>query len=104
MRAYCLCSEGGKPGSSSTCNECQGRGVRVQMRMIGPGMVQQSHQTCPLCQGQGFTIPEKLRCKACAGKRTTKQEKLLEVPVPRGAPDNHRITFYGEGDQGVRHE
>jgi len=33
--------EGGKKGAEKACGDCNGRGVRVQLRQIGPGMVQQ---------------------------------------------------------------
>ncbi len=33
---------GGKAGAVETCSSCNGRGMRTQMRMVGPGMYTQS--------------------------------------------------------------
>lgn len=32
---------------------CNGRGVKVTMRQLGPGMVQQMQSVCPECHGEG---------------------------------------------------
>ena len=35
------------------CRVCNGRGVKVTMRQLGPGMVQQMQSVCPDCHGEG---------------------------------------------------
>ena len=51
----CCCSSiGGKPGSRMRCHVCNGRGVKVTMRQIAPGMVQQMQSVCPECRGEGM--------------------------------------------------
>jgi len=35
------------------CKTCNGRGVKVMLRQLGPGMVQQMQSICPDCHGQG---------------------------------------------------
>jgi DnaJ family protein A protein 2 len=62
-------------------------------------MVSQSQSVCPDCRGEGTTIREKDRCKNCHGKKTVKQNKILEVKVKRGMREGQKITFHGEGDQ-----
>ena len=46
-------SQGGKPGSTVRCNVCNGRGIKVTLRQLGPGMVQQMQSVCPECRGEG---------------------------------------------------
>ena len=41
-------------GQPVTCSECDGRGMRVQIRQLGPGMIQQMQSTCQRCSGQGI--------------------------------------------------
>jgi DnaJ family protein A protein 2 len=41
-------------GQSVKCNDCDGRGMRVQIRQLGPGMIQQMQSTCQRCNGQGI--------------------------------------------------
>ena len=40
---------GGKAGAERTCDTCSGRGVQIQLRQIGPGMVQQIKSSCQVC-------------------------------------------------------
>merc|ERR1711871_947040 len=52
-----MCSDcngkGGKDGAEKVCSDCNGRGAKVQLRQIGPGMVQQIQSACPSCKGAG---------------------------------------------------
>lgn len=56
-------------GSVIRCETCKGRGVRIEITQIGPGMVQQMQSTCNVCRGEGEVIPSKDRCKKCDGKK-----------------------------------
>jgi len=98
-----LCSEcdgvGGKKGSAKTCEACNGNGIQLRLRQIGPGMVQQIQQVCSDCQGEGEVIKDKDRCKNCKGKKTESQRKVLEVHIDKGMKDGQKIVFNGEGDQ-----
>lgn len=98
-----ICSKckgaGGKPGAMQKCRTCNGRGLKITMRQLGPGMVQQMQSVCPDCHGEGEIINEKDRCKECKGKKVTNETKILEVHVDKGMKDGQRITFRGEGDQ-----
>lgn len=103
LSKHVICStcsgQGGKPGATVTCTTCQGRGVKVTLRPLGPGMMQQIQSVCPTCNGEGEMINEKDRCKACKGKKVTSETKILEVHVDKGMKDGQKIYFRGEGDQ-----
>ena len=73
--------------------------MRIVVRQIGPGMMQQMQQACPACKGQGQVVPESGRCKPCAGRKTVKDKKQLEVFIQRGSKNNSRVTFRGEADE-----
>ncbi|XP_060066217.1 dnaJ homolog subfamily A member 2-like [Ylistrum balloti] len=90
---------GGKEGAMHRCRTCNGRGVKVTLRQLGPGMVQQMQSVCPDCHGEGEVINEKDKCKDCKGKKVVNQTKILEVNVDKGMRDNQKITFRWEGDQ-----
>ena len=45
---------GGKSGAMMRCKTCSGRGVKVTLRQLGPGMVQQMQSVCPDCHGEGI--------------------------------------------------
>lgn len=81
------------------CNGCQGTGVKVSIRQIGPGMVQQMQSVCPDCRGQGVTVSDKDKCQECKGNKVTNQKKVLEVVVEKGMQHGQKITFPGEADE-----
>jgi len=43
--------QGGKPGAMQSCSSCRGTGVKITMRQLGPGMVQQMQSVCSDCSG-----------------------------------------------------
>ncbi|KAI1920205.1 Type I HSP40 co-chaperone [Ophidiomyces ophidiicola] len=89
---------GGKEGAVKQCAGCNGTGMKIMMRQMGP-MIQRFQSVCPDCSGEGEIIREKDRCKRCMGKKTTVERKVLHVHVDKGVKNGHRIDFRGEGDQ-----
>jgi len=96
-----LCSAcDGKGGSNvRSCTGCKGRGFKVHMQQMGPGMISQSQEVCGECEGKGEVIPPSSRCKTCKGKKTKKDKKVIEIEIDKGAASDSRKVFYGEGDQ-----
>lgn len=90
--------KGGKADSVKKCSACNGTGVRVTIRQLGP-MIQQMQSACNECGGEGEVIKEKDRCKTCHGKKVTTEKKVHEVVVEKGMSDGQRIKFTGEADQ-----
>jgi len=39
------------------------------------------------------------QCKNCKGKKIILEKKTIEVPIEQGAPNEHHVTFTGEGDE-----
>lgn len=81
---HSVTGRGGKKGAVEKCDKCRGTGVTVQMRPIGPGMVQQIKSACNTCNGQGEKINAKDRCKTCVGKKVIKERKILEIHIEKG--------------------
>ena len=46
-------SQGGKTGAVQKCVACRGRGMRIMIRQLAPGMVQQMQSVCTDCNGEG---------------------------------------------------
>ena len=90
---------GGKEGSVEKCKPCQGTGIVIKLRQIGPGMVQQIQQPCHECGQTGEKIKEKDKCKKCNGKKIVKEKNVLECHILQGMSDGQKITFSGEADQ-----
>lgn len=88
-----------KEGVSARCSDCAGRGIKMMMRQIGPGMIQQMQTHCPTCLGKGTTIKPEDRCTQCNGEQIIKEKKIFEVNVDKGMKRGDHVTFVGEGDQ-----
>lgn len=69
------------------------------MYQMGPGMYQQVQKNCDKCQGQGEIIGEGGKCKTCNGKKIVEKEKIIEVAVDKGTPNNYPIKIVGEGNE-----
>jgi DnaJ homolog subfamily A member 2 len=74
-------------GDSSECSRCDGHGVVMEMRQIGPGMITQMQRPCSECNGQGYKA------------QTKNERKVIEVHVEKGAHHNQKITFKGMADE-----
>jgi len=74
-------------GDSSECGSCRGQGVVMEMRQIGPGMIQQMQRACGDCGGKGYKA------------KTKNERKVIEVHVEKGAANNQKITFRGMADE-----
>lgn len=89
---------GGKEGAVKRCTGCDGQGVKMMMRQMGP-MIQRFQTMCPDCNGEGELIKDKDRCKQCHGKKTVVDRKVLHVHVDRGVRSGTKVEFRGDGDQ-----
>ncbi|XP_021278205.1 dnaJ protein homolog ANJ1 [Herrania umbratica] len=98
-----LCSKcngkGSKSGASMQCPGCQGSGMKVSIRHLGPSMIQQMQHPCNECKGTGETINDKDRCPQCNGEKVVQKKKVLEVIVEKGMQHGQKITFPGEADE-----
>ena len=97
----CKGSGSKKPGVEVTCKTCNGRGVRVILRQLGPGMMQRMEAACADCDGRGETISEKDKCGGCKGKKVCPDPLDLEVNIEKGMRSGQKITFHGKANQEV---
>lgn len=74
-------------GDVKTCDGCNGHGMKVEIRQLGPGMVTQVQRQCPDCGGQGNSA------------KTKSERKVLEVHIEKGMAHNSKISFRGMADE-----
>jgi DnaJ family protein A protein 2 len=74
-------------GDVSECTKCNGRGMILEVRQLGPGMIQQMQRSCSECNGQGTKAESK------------NERKIVEVLVEKGMINGQKITFRGLGDE-----
>lgn len=97
--AKCTGKGSKKDGATQRCGTCDGRGIRLIVKQLGPGMIQQMQTVCNDCQGKGEIIKDEDKCEVCKGKKVVKDKKILEVHIDRGMREGQKITFTGESDQ-----
>ena len=86
---------GESPGShSKSCTECKGSGT-VSFGQGGFAV----KRPCPACMGRG-TIPEN-PCGACDGTGTVRQNRKIQVTVPKGAENGAKVRLSGQGERGA---
>jgi len=95
------CTGNGTKSGASTgkCKTCDGRGIRLIIKQLGPGMIQQMQTVCPDCGGKGEQIKEEDKCGNCKGKKVIKDKKVLTVYVDKGMRHGQKIVFSGESDE-----
>ncbi|KAI1318306.1 hypothetical protein EDD11_006819 [Mortierella claussenii] len=95
-----LChGKGGKPSAIKKCTTCDGRGVKMVIRQVGPGMMQQMQVTCNGCDGEGQTMRDKDKCKKCKGAKVVNEKKVMEIFIEKGMRNGEKIPMKGEADQ-----
>ena len=79
----------GKGGSKvEKCTICNGRGMKVMTKQIGPGMIQQMQCPCDKCESKGEIVSDAHKCKVCKGKKTQRDKKIIEVSL--NGENNHQ--------------
>jgi len=81
------------------CSACDGNGVRMEVRQLGPGFITQTQTTCSVCKGEGSVVDKADQCPKCKGQRAIEEEKVLEVNIVKGMQNGERLVFHGESDQ-----
>lgn len=74
-------------GEAKYCDTCNGKGVVLEVRQIGPGMITQMQRACDECKGQGNVY------------KTKNERKVVEVHIEKGATHNQKVTFRGMADE-----
>jgi DnaJ-class molecular chaperone len=81
----------------TTCNVCNGSGVKQQMIQMGP-MTQILQSTCPKCNGAKIMNKHNKDCGECKGSGMFDVEHSAHLNMPKGFDSNHTI-FEGLGEQ-----
>ncbi|SOV19256.1 HSP40, subfamily A, putative [Plasmodium sp. gorilla clade G2] len=89
---------GGPKDAKVDCKQCNGRGTKTYMRYHS-SVLHQTEVTCNGCRGKGKIFNEKDKCTNCKGLCVLKTRKIIEVYIPKGAPNKHKIVFNGEADE-----
>ena len=81
------------------CNTCNGEGVILKIRQLGPGMITQTQQTCHVCKGVGKSIKNVNKCNNCRGDKIILETERVLLKLNRNMKHNEKIVFSGYSDQ-----
>jgi DnaJ family protein A protein 2 len=91
---------GGKGGKDAKkCGKCKGHGLIEKIVQLGPGFISSQRAPCPDCGGEGMAYDKANQCKSCKGQKIVEEERTIEVPVESGCPNDHHVSFTGEGNE-----
>ncbi len=97
MCPHCRGSGGDDPDDVTTCDRCNGQGMVIERRQIGPGFIQQFQTKCPKCGGAGKMV--KTTCHVCHGDKIVKGMEDMTVFVERGMTSGMEIKFDDFGEE-----
>ena len=89
---------GGKEKQSSFihCTMCDGSGVILKVRQLGPGMISQQQEMCSKCNGKGKELKPNHKCLKCNGLCYNNVVKELNIEIERGIKDKQKIIIKNE--------
>ncbi|CAH0482867.1 unnamed protein product [Peronospora belbahrii] len=79
------------------CSECDGHGVKMVTRRMGPGFIQQFQTTCEKCHGEGKIHTS--TCPVCSGRKVVMADLDFDVVLDKGTPDGFEIELENYADQ-----
>lgn len=91
---FCDQCKGDGATQTTTCTDCNGRGMVSRMGMIGPGMMVQMNGPCEACKGEGKKAVG--TCSKCNGKKFQSQEKILNLTIEPGMKPTDILFFPNE--------
>lgn len=91
--ATCDGNGAAKGSKVSLCGECKGGGT-VSFGQQGFAV----KRPCPACFGRGM-IPE-TPCPSCNGRGEVRQERKIQVTVPKGTDTGSKLRLSGQGERG----
>ena len=99
QKNYCKTCDGigTKNKKSSKCTSCNGQGKVMEMRQLGPGMIQQVVVECKDCRGTGQLLDKNNICLDCNGDKFHFKQKNISIPLKRELSDGNQIKLNNKG-------
>lgn len=79
------------------CGECNGSGMVQRTQRIAFGAFTTT-SNCPKCKGAGRVITNP--CKTCHSRGRVEKVRKIDVKIPAGVDNGHRLRVQGEGEAG----
>ena len=97
IRRSCVGCDGLGGINLKNCHDCNGAGVKIINRMIGPGMIQRMQTNCQTCNGNK-KIASNI-CNDCKGEKVKNEEKQFLLVIEPGSENEDKKIFENTGDK-----
>lgn len=97
IKSLCTTCDGLGGINPKTCNNCNGLGIKIINRMIGPGMIQRLQTNCDTCNGSKKICSTV--CSECNGNKIKINDKEFILVIEPGLENEDKIFFQNLGDQ-----
>jgi DnaJ family protein A protein 2 len=81
------------------CNKCNGSGVVVITKKLGPNMMQQMQMVCPNCHGEREIKDKSTICNNCNGECLINVNEEFKLNVNRGMKNKSAHIYECEGNE-----
>lgn len=88
----------------SKCSYCHGKGFQIQIRQLGPGMIQQMQSLCRNCHGKGHIVDPHDKCVICQGEKIIKKEITFNITVDPSIENGKQILYQDKGNEYPEHQ
>jgi DnaJ homolog subfamily A member 2 len=75
------------------CSKCGGKGMVMQVRQLGPGMIQQQSAVCPQCSGKCKNVTRGKECHHCRGDGIKREKKKANIHITKGTKRGDHIKL-----------
>ena len=80
------------------CTTCNGKGTRIEINQMGPGMIRQTRSLCNDCNGTGNDKNAPTKCKKCKGDCVIEEKFSVTFDIEPGLRRGDHIIIQGKGN------
>lgn len=102
LRQLCVGCQGMGGKNAVTCASCNGMGMVVISKMVGPNMIQQTQTICSACNGRKKRV--ETACTTCNTVGTVNNDVEFIVKIEPGMDNNDKMLFQNQGNENYEEE
>jgi DnaJ family protein A protein 2 len=92
------CGTGSQSKKSSICSGCNGQGVKVEIRQMGP-IIQQLQSQCNICGGTGEVVDINDACQECSGSKVVLKTVNENISTKGSYPTGYKYARLNKGHE-----
>ena len=102
IRQLCIGCQGIGGKNASTCVTCNGMGMVIISKMVGPNMIQQTQTICSGCNGRKKKV--ETPCTTCNSCGTVSNDSEFIVKIEPGMDNGDKMIYQNQGNENYEDE